>query len=149
MTRYDKIARMKPEQKNHWIDIPELSYWGERVFAEIAVAEEINTHENGYFDGLLNSAVDCLYTVWEQEHALPDSVCQKAEEILLPLSETAKSMTMHCVSHAHIDMDWMWGFHETVDVALNTFRTMLDMMDEYPDFTFSQSQAAVYRIAQY
>lgn len=149
MTRYDKIARMKPEQKNHWIDIPELSYWGERVFAEIAVAEEINTHENGCFDGLLNSAVDCLYTVWEQEHALPDSVCQKAEEILLPLSETAKSMTMHCVSHAHIDMDWMWGFHETVDVALNTFRTMLDMMDEYPDFTFSQSQAAVYRIAQY
>ena len=22
MTMYDKIARMKPEQKNHWIDIP-------------------------------------------------------------------------------------------------------------------------------
>ena len=38
MTRYEKIAQMKPEQKNHWIDIPELSYWGERIFGEIAVA---------------------------------------------------------------------------------------------------------------
>ena len=47
MTRYDKIARMKPEQKNHWIDIPELSPWGERIFAEIAVADEISKHENG------------------------------------------------------------------------------------------------------
>lgn len=149
MTRYDKIARMKPEQKNHWLDVQPLSYWGERVFAEIAVAEEINTHEAGRYEALLNQAVDILYEAWTQEHALPDSVCRKAEEVLLPLSETAKSMTMHCVAHAHIDMDWMWGFHETVDVALNTFRTMLDLMDEYPDFTFSQSQAAVYRIAQY
>ena len=128
MTRYDKIARMKPEQKNHWLDVQPLSYWGERVFAEIAVAEEINTHEAGRYEALLNQAVDTLYEAWTQEHALPDSVCRKAEEVLLPLSETAKSMTMHCVAHAHIDMDWMWGFHETVDVALNTFRTMLDLM---------------------
>lgn len=35
MTMYEKIARMKPEQTNHWIDIPELSYWGERFFCRI------------------------------------------------------------------------------------------------------------------
>ena len=148
MTRYDKIARMKPEQKNHWIDIPELSPWGERIFAEIAVADEISKHENGRYDSLLDQAVDCLYSTFVAQHALPDDVCRQAEEILLPLSETAKSMTLHCVAHAHIDMDWMWGFHETVDVTLNTFRTMLDMMEEYPDFTFSQSQAATYRVAE-
>ena len=39
MTMYEKIARMKPEQTNHWIEIPELSYWGERFFAEFSVAE--------------------------------------------------------------------------------------------------------------
>ena len=149
LTRYDKIAQMKPEQKNHWIDIPELSPWGERIFAEIAVAEEINIHENGKYQNLLEDVVNCLYHAFSTEHALSDSVCRQAERFLLPLSEKAKSMTMHCVAHAHIDMDWMWGFHETVDVALNTFRTMLDMMDEYPDFTFSQSQAALYRIVEY
>ncbi|MBM6919619.1 hypothetical protein H6A12_00345 [Phocea massiliensis] len=149
MTRYEKIAQMKPEQKNHWIDMRELSAWGERIFAEIAVCEEINKHENGRYDALIDQAVDCLFETFTAEHALPDSVCQKAESILFPFSDTAKSLTMHCVAHAHIDMDWMWGFHETVDVALNTFRTMLDLMDEYHDFTFSQSQAAVYRIAEY
>ena len=149
MTRYEKIAQMKPEQKNHWIDVRELSAWGERIFAEIAVCEEISKHENGRYDALLEQAVDCLFETFTAEHALPDSICQKAESFLLPLSDTAKSMTMHCVAHAHIDMDWMWGFHETVDVVLNTFRTMLDLMDEYPEFTFSQSQAAVYRIAEY
>ena len=41
MTMYDKIARMKPEQTNHWIEIPELSYWGERFFAEFSVAEAL------------------------------------------------------------------------------------------------------------
>ena len=41
MTMYDKIARMKPEQENHWFELPELSYWGERFFAEFATAEAL------------------------------------------------------------------------------------------------------------
>ncbi|MDR1420130.1 MAG: glycosyl hydrolase-related protein, partial [Treponema sp.] len=53
-----------------------------------------------------------------------------------------------CAAHAHIDMNWMWGYNETVSVTLSTMRTMLDMMREFPDFTFSQSQASVYRIVE-
>ncbi len=149
MTRYDKIAQMKPEQKNHWIDIPELTFWGERIFAEIGVAEELSKSENGKYDALIDQAVDCLYDAFCQEHVLSDSICEKAEQYLLPLSPKAKAYTLHHVAHAHIDMDWMWGLHETVDIVLNTFRTILDLMDEYPEFTFSQSQCAVYRIAEF
>ena len=54
MTRYEKIARMKPEQKNHWIDIPELTLWGERIFAEIGVAEELSKAEGGRYDALID-----------------------------------------------------------------------------------------------
>ena len=61
MTRYEKIARMKPEQKNHWIDIPELTLWGERIFAEIGVAEELSKAEGGRYDALIDQSVDCLY----------------------------------------------------------------------------------------
>jgi len=149
LTRYEKIAQMKPEQKNHWIDIPELTFWGERIFAEIAVAEELSKAANGAYDALIEQAVDCLYNAFCKEHALADSVCEKAEQYLLPLSPKAKEYTVHHVAHAHIDMDWMWGLHETVDIILNTFRTMLDLMDEYPEFTFSQSQCAVYRLAEF
>ena len=68
--------------------------------------------------------------------------------MLMPLSEEAKKFNMICAGHAHIDMNWMWGWNETVMVALDTFRTVLDLMDEYPDFTFSQSQASVYKILE-
>jgi alpha-mannosidase len=34
------------------------------------------------------------------------------------------------VGHAHIDMNWMWGYDETASITLDTFRTMLDLMNE-------------------
>lgn len=145
MTIYDKIARMKPEQEDHWIDVPQLSYWGERFFAEFAVAEAVAEASE---QPILEETIDRLYDHFVAEHALTDSALQEAEQNLLCFSQRAKAYHMHCVAHAHIDMDWLWGFHETVDVVLNTFRTMLDLMDEYPEFTFSQSQCAVYRIAE-
>lgn len=146
MTIYDKIAKMKPEQKNHWIEIPELSYWGERFFAEFSVAEVLATPEER---PLLEQAIDLLYDSFCSEHALTDSACREAEALLLPFSGRAKAFNLHCVAHAHIDMDWLWGLHETVDITTSTFRTMLDMMDEYEDFTFSQSQCAVYKMAEF
>ena len=146
MTMYDKIAQMKPEQENHWFDLPQLSYWGERFFAEFATAEALATPEEIC---ILEDAIDGLYDSFCAEHALTDSACQAAEAKLLPFSDRAKEFTLHHVAHAHIDMDWLWGLHETVDVALSTFRTMLDMMDEYPEFTFSQSQCAVYKMTKF
>ena len=146
MTMYDKIAQMKPEQENHWFELPELSYWGERFFAEFATAEALATPEEM---PILEDAIDGLYESFCREHALTDSACRAAEEKLLPFSARAKAFTLHHVAHAHIDMDWLWGLHETVDVTLNTFRTMLDMMEEYPEFTYSQSQCAVYKMTKF
>jgi alpha-mannosidase len=45
-------------------------------------------------------------------------------------------------------MNWMWRFDETVAATLDTFRTMLNLMEEYPEFKFSQSQASVYKIVE-
>ena len=146
MTMYDKIAQMKPEQKNHWIDIPELSYWGERFFAEFSVAEALAQPDE---IPILEHAIDHLYESFTREHALTDSACREAEQYLLPFSDRAKAFRLHCVGHAHIDMDWMWGLHETVDITMSTFRTMLDMMDDHDDFTFSQSQCAVYKMTEF
>ncbi len=145
---YDKIAAMKPEPPSHWFDPPELSYWGERIFAQIATALELSKGENGAYDTLCEKAVDLLYERFLATHALPDDLCQKAEELLLPLSAKAKEYTVHCVAHAHLDMDWMWGYHETAAIVTGTFRTMLNLMKEYPDFIFSQSQAATYDLVK-
>jgi len=41
-------------------------------------------------------------------------------------------------------MNWLWDYPETVDTTYRAFETMLDIMEEYPEFRFSQSQAATY-----
>ncbi len=68
----------------------------------------------------------------------------EAEAILVPLSASAKAYTLLCVGHAHIDMNWQWSWPETVALTHDTFQTMLTLMEEFPGFIFSQSQASVY-----
>ena len=55
-----------------------------------------------------------------------------------------KDITINLAGHAHIDMNWLWLWPETVDVCKNTFTTICKLMEEYPGFTFSQSQPATY-----
>ena len=69
-----------------------------------------------------------------------------AEARLMPIAATAKRYTLHCIGHAHIDMDWQWPWQETVAVSVDTLRSVLGLLDQYPDFHFSQSQASVYDI---
>lgn len=71
-----------------------------------------------------------------------------AEGAMAPIGAAAKKYTVHCVGHAHIDMNWQWSWPETVAVTIDTFGTVLQLMKEYPDFCFSQSQASVYRIVE-
>jgi len=72
----------------------------------------------------------------------------EAERVLAPIGAVAKTYVVHNVGHAHIDMNWMWSWPETVAVTLDTFTTVLRLMDEFPDFRFTQSQASVYEIAR-
>lgn len=73
----------------------------------------------------------------------------EAEGMLAPLSAAAKQYVIHCCGHAHIDMNWMWTWPETVSVTYDTFSTMDQLMDEFPEFHFSQSQASVYHLTQH
>jgi alpha-mannosidase len=63
---------------------------------------------------------------------------------LLQVREFSKKFTLHFASNAHIDAAWLWRANETVEVAKNTFTSVLQMMDSVPHFTYSQSAAAYY-----
>lgn len=73
-----------------------------------------------------------------------DNAVAEAENALGELHPLAKRLTMHMIGHAHIDMNWLWDWAETIEVCRNTFWTMDRLMDEFPFFRFSQDQAAVY-----
>lgn len=72
------------------------------------------------------------------------AIVAEAEQIMEPIGKAAKEYTIHCCGHAHIDMNWMWAWPETVCVCQDTFSTVDKLMDEFPEFHFSQSQASTY-----
>jgi alpha-mannosidase len=71
-----------------------------------------------------------------------------AEADLAPIGAKAKAYTIHCTGHAHIDMNWLWNWPETVATVNDTFTTVDRLMDEFPDFHFSQSQTSIYQILE-
>src|SRR4051794_8212291 len=60
-------------------------------------------------------------------------------EGLMPLMQKA---TYHLTGNSHIDAAWLWPWTETVDVVKRTFGTALQLMYEYPKYTYTQSAAA-------
>ena len=122
--------------------------WQRRILAELRFVDVLSQAAGGRWEEALGRAEAILGQAVEETGAISNQAAQAAEQELLPCAEEAKSYTFLCVAHAHIDMNWMWGFHETVGTTIDTFRTMLQIMKEYPQFRFSQSQASVYRILE-
>jgi len=73
---------------------------------------------------------------------------RKARTQMAKLGKEAKKFKVHLIAHAHIDMNWLWPWKDTIATVKDTFSTMLKFMNEYPDFCFSQSQAAIYKIVE-
>lgn len=51
---------------------------------------------------------------------------------------------MHMVGQSHIDLAWLWPLKESVRKCSRTFSTMSTLLDEYPSFTYAQSQPQAY-----
>jgi alpha-mannosidase len=71
-----------------------------------------------------------------------DASLKQSQEQMESLRPLLKQATMHLTGNAHIDAAWLWPETETVDVVKRTFSTALQLMNEYPDYTYTQSAAA-------
>ena len=53
--------------------------------------------------------------------------------------------TFHIIPNAHIDPVWLWDKAEGLNQAIRTFRSVLDLMDEFPFLTFMRGETVLYR----
>jgi len=120
------------------------AYLGDLQFGQSAL-EQIIMGGEGLRDALAASvaAVDLKALAAGDKAAFLASL-RAAREPLRPAATVVKGYTVDLVGHAHIDMNWLWLWPETVEVCRSTFRQALDFMKAYPEFTFSQSQASTY-----
>ncbi|MES2390772.1 MAG: glycoside hydrolase family 38 C-terminal domain-containing protein [Acidobacteriota bacterium] len=70
-----------------------------------------------------------------------DRSLRKAQTILGALHEQLLGAKVVETGNSHIDAAWLWPRSETIDVVKRTFTSALQMMNEYPDYTFTQSAA--------
>ena len=103
--------------------------------AELAVQEEI-----------LDSAASSVSIAALNEHdqVAFDASLKKAQGSLEPLRPVLQKYFVQMTGNAHIDAAWLWTWSEAVDQVHFTFSSALQLMREYPEYTFSQSTAQYY-----
>ena len=60
------------------------------------------------------------------------------EQARSPAARCCRQATFHLTGNSHIDAAWLWPWTETVDVVKRTFGTALQLMYEYPQYTYTQ-----------
>ncbi|HEX6804759.1 MAG TPA: glycoside hydrolase family 38 C-terminal domain-containing protein [Terriglobales bacterium] len=112
----------------------------------IAAYEEGKAEREQQMDAAVK-AID-LGALDKGDQAAFDASLKMSHEKLAQLRPWLQQFTIKAVGNSHIDMAWLWPWTETVEVVRNTFRSVLDLMREYPDFKFTMSSARTYEWMQ-
>ena len=67
-------------------------------------------------------------------------------DALAPLAGKLRQLRVHLIGHSHIDLNWLWTWPDTVNVVRRDIQSVLALMDEFPQMTFSHSQAVTYEL---
>ena len=127
ITHYEETFGMPREEYMH---ITPPNKYIRRILGELDFAIRLSDSSGAAFEKEIESALDLLLEKVRDQGVITKADCKNAEKLMLPLKETAKQYKLILAGHAHIDMNWMWSWHETVAATLATFRTMLDIMNE-------------------
>ena len=89
--------------------------------------------------------LEAAFNVLDLDHV--GATAASARHLLRPALELGARAGAHhvvAVGHAHIDSAWLWPIRETQRKCARTFASALRLMDDYPDYHFTCSQAAQY-----
>lgn len=53
--------------------------------------------------------------------------------------------TIHILPNAHLDPVWLWDNREGLNQGIRSMRSVLDLMDEFPELTYMRGEAMLYR----
>ncbi|HEX3940734.1 MAG TPA: glycoside hydrolase family 38 C-terminal domain-containing protein [Acidobacteriaceae bacterium] len=70
-----------------------------------------------------------------------DASIRKGHDDLNVLKPVLDSIDFHLTGNSHIDAAWTWPWTETVDVVNRTFTSAINLMNQVPQYTYTQSAA--------
>ena len=87
------------------------------------------------------TAVD-LHALEQAQQQAFDASLVRAQAELEKIKSHLQQTSIRLTGNSHIDAAWLWPWTETVQVVHDTFSTALQLMNEYPQYTYTQSAAA-------
>ena len=108
-------------------------------------------NENEVAKGGLLNALDAAYKLLDLREPIGDNFYASVPGALATLqagiAEAGAPLDADVVAagHAHIDVAWLWTLGQTRHKASRTFSTVLRLMEEFPDYHFTQSQPQLYQ----
>jgi len=149
-----RILKFQLQTKNSVVnevyhDLSMLIEWVEHMYEKEGIS--LNT-ENGYYEPLevvppllrrvlhlLNLSCDC----YDQTQCLTD-LKEKLRSIYQDCTTSESYMQICLVGHAHMDLVWLWPERVTYKKIIHSYSNVLQLMNKYPQFTFTMSQPPLY-----
>ncbi|MEQ8671747.1 MAG: alpha-mannosidase [Aggregatilineales bacterium] len=98
----------------------------------------------------LFNALDVAYKKFDTREPFDEANYASIENVLATLRDLLQSagapmdVTISATGHAHIDVAWLWTLGQTRNKARRTFHTVDLLMDQFPEYQFTQSQPQLY-----
>ncbi|MGA3172164.1 MAG: glycoside hydrolase family 38 [Chthoniobacteraceae bacterium] len=58
------------------------------------------------------------------------------------------SIRLHLIPNSHLDPVWLWDWREGINEGVTTCRTILQLMEEFPDLTYIRGESVIYEHIQ-
>jgi len=123
--------------------------------ARIALEVTAELDDNDPVKGRLYNALDAAFKVVDTRDPLgTDAFYSTVPSALKTLKEgiaaagSPMDVEVIGVGHAHIDVAWWWTLAQTVRKSGRTFSNVLRLMEQFPEYKFSQSQAQLYQYTE-
>jgi alpha-mannosidase len=129
------------------IDQPTRDFYATARVA-LGVADSLDDKEpaQAHLLNALDDAFNMLDTREPFGEGFYDSI-RRAHEALCAKIETAGpplDATIVATGHAHLDVAWLWTVDQIRRKAGRSFYTVMRLMEEFPDYHFTQSQPQLY-----
>lgn len=106
----------------------ELAVTGTERAAVVAAAAAVPDHPANLSTTALSTALSGMATA------------------LAPVAHRVAKMRVHAIGHSHIDLAWCWTWDDSREVIKRDVRSVLALMDEFPEMRFTHSQPASYDV---
>jgi alpha-mannosidase len=120
------------------------------IWTRVALETADRLDDNEPAKGHLYNALDAAFKVLDTREPFGDafyaSVAPALDALQQGIALAGASLPVEVIGtgHAHIDVAWLWTLGQTRRKAGRTFHTVLRLMEQFPEYHFTQSQPQLY-----